>query len=132
MRFTGLQSPCRKINGIFRRTKYDRPLGQAAEIVTTEEVLTEFLAAVSRAGIGYRRKAVLMVRAILTDENILVLSQSHESFMAGLDLYERRADKGYSLTDCISMNTCRSEVITDILTNDHHFTQEGFNVLISR
>jgi predicted nucleic acid-binding protein len=30
------------------------------------------------------------------------------------------------------MNVMREEGMTDILTNDHHFTQEGFNVLIRK
>lgn len=101
-----------------------------AQIVTTEEVLTEPLAALAGVGLKRRAQAAAMVRAILAAPDILVLPQSHESFMNGLELYERRADKGYSLTDCISMNACRQQGITDILTNDHHFTQEGFTVLI--
>ena len=28
------------------------------------------------------------------------------------------------------MNTMDAEGITDVLTHDHHFEQEGFNVLI--
>jgi predicted nucleic acid-binding protein len=47
-----------------------------------------------------------------------------------LSLYETRPDKGYSLTDCISMNTMRQERISDILTHDSHFTQEGFITLL--
>jgi predicted nucleic acid-binding protein len=39
-------------------------------------------------------------------------------------------DKAYSLTDCISMNAMRERGLTDILTNDHHFTQEGFHILL--
>jgi len=39
-------------------------------------------------------------------------------------------DKGYSLTDCISMETMRHEGITDVLTNDAHFEQEGFRALL--
>ena len=34
-------------------------------------------------------------------------------------------DKGYSLVDCISMNTMDAYGITQILTSDHHFNQEG-------
>lgn len=30
------------------------------------------------------------------------------------------------------MSAMRVNGITDVLTNDHHFTQEGFNVLIRR
>ena len=57
------------------------------------------------------------------------MPQSHESFLAGLDLYEARLDKGYSLTDCISVNTMRAEGVADVLTNDVHFRQEGFRAL---
>ena len=61
--------------------------------------------------------------------NVRVIPQSRESFLAGLELYVTRPDKGYSLTDCIAMQTMRREGITDVLTNDHHFAQEGFRVL---
>jgi predicted nucleic acid-binding protein len=44
-------------------------------------------------------------------------------------LYAARPDKGYSLTDCISMQTMRKEGLTEALTNDRHFEQEGFRVL---
>jgi len=50
-------------------------------------------------------------------------------FLEGLSLYRARPDKAYSLTDCISMQTMRCEGLTDVLTNDHHFTQEGFRIL---
>ena len=30
------------------------------------------------------------------------------------------------------MLVMRAEAITDVLTNDHHFHQEGFNVLIHK
>jgi len=30
----------------------------------------------------------------------------------------------------MSMNTMRELGIPDVLTHDHHFTQEGFNVLL--
>jgi predicted nucleic acid-binding protein len=46
-------------------------------------------------------------------------------------LYEQRPDKAYSLTDCISMQVMRREGLTEVLTNDHHFIQEGFRVLFS-
>lgn len=47
-----------------------------------------------------------------------------------MDLYEQRLDKGYSLVDCISINVVRDRGITEVLTNDHHFEQEGFASLI--
>ncbi|HWQ35583.1 MAG TPA: hypothetical protein VNQ79_22240 [Blastocatellia bacterium] len=50
--------------------------------------------------------------------------------MAACELYEARPDKGYSLTDCLSMIVMREQKMSDILTNDHHFTQDGFNILL--
>jgi predicted nucleic acid-binding protein len=52
------------------------------------------------------------------------------SFLGGLKFYELRGDKEYSLIDCISMNAMKSESIDEILTNDHHFEQESFALLI--
>jgi predicted nucleic acid-binding protein len=69
------------------------------------------------------------VRALLCDPDIRVLPQSRESFLARLDLYAARPDKGYSLTDCISMDALRREGLTEALTNDRHFEQEGFRAL---
>jgi len=34
-----------------------------------------------------------------------------------------------SLTDCRSMLALRALNMTEVLTNDHHFTQEGFTIL---
>ena len=60
---------------------------------------------------------------------VRIVPQTTASFLAGLTLYHGRLDKGYSLTDCISMQTMRIEGITDVLTNDAHFEQEGFRAL---
>ncbi len=101
-------------------------------IVTTDEVLTEFLAALSRGGETLRLQGARMVRAILDNPNVNVVPQSRDSFLDGLELYESRPDKQYSLTDCISMNIMKTEDLTEILTNDHHFEQEGFTVLMRK
>ena len=101
-------------------------------LVTTDEVLTEFLNSLAKYGEHLRKIAIKMVQAILNNPNIKVLPQTRDSFLQGMDLYGKRQDKEYSLTDCISMNSMSAENINDVLTNDHHFAQEGFNVLIAR
>lgn len=95
-------------------------------------MLSEFLTAVSAYGDHIRRLACRFVREILNDGAIEVVAQSHESFLAGLALYERRPDKEYSLVDCISMNVMRQRQIEEILTHDRHFSQEGFVRLLDR
>jgi uncharacterized protein len=98
-------------------------------IVTTQEVLIEYLNFFCSGPSHLRRKATAGVAAILQDPTVHTLAQSEASFHAGLDLYRARPDKGYSLTDCISMEAMRREGLTDVLTNDRHFEQEGFRPL---
>ena len=100
------------------------------DLVTTEEVLTEFLNATCEAGPSVRVRAHEMVMQVLSSPKIRVVEQSHDSFLSGLQLYARRRDKGHSLTDCISMSTMHRLRIRQILTHDHHFRQEGFSVLL--
>ena len=120
-------------NDPWARTAHDarKSLGPVM-LVTTDEVLCEFLTALCKGGPNMRQIAVRMVRDILGDPHVHVVPQSRNSFLRGLERYERRSDKQYSLADCISMNVMESEGIRKVLTNDHHFAQEGFEVLINR
>lgn len=102
----------------------------SAILVTSDEVLTEILNYFSKARTELRMRAVEEVRTILLNQTIEVVSCSHIGFLNAIELYEARPDKGYSLTDCISMNICREHGITEILTHDDHFRQEGFTVLL--
>lgn len=99
-------------------------------IVTTEEVFDEYLAYYSELGPAFRKAAVRAVEDALSDPSVVVIPQSHQSFLDGLALYKARPDKGYSLTDCISMATMRREGIAEVLTHDAHFAQEGFTILL--
>jgi len=100
----------------------------AGNVYTTEEVLAEVLTFFA-GDTWLRSRAVETVREIISDPSVHIIPQSHESFLSGFDLYAARPDKGYSLTDCISMQAMRREGLTDVLTNDRHFEQEGFTAL---
>jgi predicted nucleic acid-binding protein len=101
-----------------------------ARLITTDSVLTELANFFAEYGVIMRRKVALGIRAILDDEQVEVLSETRQTFLEGLTLYESRSDKAYSLTDCIAMNVMRKRGITDVLTHDTHFTQEGFHILL--
>ncbi len=99
------------------------------EIVTTESVLIEVLNYFSEFRADIKNKIAVAVEEILQDDETLVLHHRHEDFLKALELYKPRLDKGYSLTDCISMNAMRDFSVGAILTNDAHFNQEGFTKL---
>jgi predicted nucleic acid-binding protein len=111
-----------------RVTSFNSSLG-TARVITTDEVLTEVLNWYSRFGPRWRGEAANLVHDLRSDPNADVLPQTRADFDAALTLYEARPDKEYSLTDCRSMLALRGLGLTEALTNDHHFTQEGFTIL---
>lgn len=76
--------------------------------------------------------AVQAVRTRQSSSNVRVVPQSRKSFSKALDRYGVCGDEGYSLRDFVSMNVMEDESITQVLTNDRHFDQEGFTVLMGR
>jgi len=102
----------------------------ACNLTTTEEVLTELLNFYSEAGPHMRGNTARFVRDLLVDMRVRILGRGETAFLEALDLYESRPDKGYSLTDCLSMKICRELGITEVLTSDTHFEQEGFAILL--
>jgi len=99
-----------------------------ATIVTTDEVLVEFMTFLAADPWQWRR-AALTVRRLLENPAVRVVEQSRDSFLSGIDLYQSRPGKRYSFTDCISMQTMRRERLAEVLINDRHFEQEGFRAL---
>lgn len=98
-------------------------------LITTDEILTEVLNFFSNYPSYMKDGAVEFVNGILNNHQINVLPQTHHSFLRGLKLYSQRLDKGYSLTDCISMSMMKELGINEVLTHDKHFRQEGFTIL---
>jgi predicted nucleic acid-binding protein len=112
----------------------ERQLGDHCLLFVTHEVLLEVLASFAQDR-RMRVAAAQLVRHIKLNRGHLhyrLLLPSESLFDRGLDRYERRPDKSYSLTDCISMVVMEEEGINEVLSNDHHFEQEGFTILFKR
>lgn len=106
------------------------PLIQGRHLVTTEMVLVELLNYLAEFSPEMRSAVSRFVELALTDSIIEVVFHTHNAFLQGLELYKNRLDKGYSLTDCISMYVMRERGMPEVLTHDHHFAQEGFTLLL--
>jgi predicted nucleic acid-binding protein len=97
-------------------------------IATHDGIFSEALAYFSGDGGIVRRRIVDFVRARQQDPAWYV-ARASDLFNRALILYAQRLDKAYSLVDCISMVLMLERGITHVLTNDHHFRQEGFTVI---
>lgn len=99
-----------------------------ASMVTTAWILTEVLDALSQP--EFRSMAVGFIEALSLDPKVTIMPATQELFDRGFDLFKRRPDKGWSLTDCISFAVMQEQGISDSLSADHHFEQAGFRVLL--
>lgn len=102
----------------------------ASRLVTTEDILVEFLTYFGARGPKIRQTAALVARSILDHADVDVIPHTTETFLDSLALYEARLDKSYGMVDCMSMEVMRRRGLTDMLTHDRHFAQEGFNTLL--
>jgi predicted nucleic acid-binding protein len=112
-----------------RVSVFDKTLLDEDIVFTTDAVFTELLAPLIAAGPYVRQEAVRLVEGLLDDTQVRVVEGTRALFLEGLTLYRARPDKAYSLTDCLSMQVMRREGLTDVLTHDRHFMQEGFHIL---
>lgn len=96
-------------------------------VVTHDGVLTEVLTYFAEEDQRARSLAVQAVRNVLAELDVRF--SDRELFLRAVDRYDRRLDKHYSLTDCMSMVVMEDRGIRHILTNDHHFTQAGFIIV---
>jgi len=96
--------------------------------VTTAWVLTEVadaLAAPQQRGVF-----TALLERLVTDPNVTIMPPSHDLFQRGIDLFNSRPDKEWSLTDCISFVVMDGQGLHDALTGDHHFEQAGYTTLL--
>jgi predicted nucleic acid-binding protein len=96
--------------------------------VTTEYILVEVADALS--GMRHRSSFTEFVRRLQNSPKVDLIPAGAALFEAGLNLYNARPDKQWSLTDCNSFEVMPQRHLTEALTADHHFKQAGFRVLL--
>jgi hypothetical protein len=107
----------------------DAAFGESSgTLVTTTWVLNEVGNAMSR--LPHRGQYLALLDLLLEDPQAVTLAAEQSQFDAGLSLYRSRADKEWSMTDCISFVVMKERGIKEALTADHHFEQAGFKALL--
>ncbi len=93
--------------------------------LTTNYVLDEFVALAAARKLS-REKILAFSEEILIDETVEIVWVNKDLHTTAVELLKNRKDKSYSLCDAVSFVVMRERKITDALTTDHHFEQEGF------
>lgn len=108
-----------------------REFRRATRLITHNYVFAELVALVNARNLP-RRNALSYIGDLLDHPLIEVLWVDEAFHRAGLELLFRRTDKSYSLCDAISFLQMQAHGVTDALTTDKHFEQEGFVRLLKK
>jgi len=93
--------------------------------ITTNYILAEYVALAIVRGLS-QRKIAAFSKEILEDETIEIIWVDEKIHAEAVELLNERQDKTYSLCDAVSFVIMRERQITQALTTDKHFEQEGF------
>ncbi|MDQ3748388.1 MAG: PIN domain-containing protein [Acidobacteriota bacterium] len=97
----------------------------AAKRLTTNYVLAEYTALAHVRGVP-RTEILKFSSRILDDKDVEIIWVDENLHRQAVALLRERADKTYSLCDAVSFVVMRRRGISESLTTDKHFEQEGF------
>jgi predicted nucleic acid-binding protein len=97
-------------------------------LVTTAWILTEVGDALSAP--RQRSAFAILMDALTSDPQVAIVPPTQAYFDQGVALFKSRADKEWSLTDCISFVVMQEMQLQEALTGDRHFEQAGFRALL--
>ena len=96
-------------------------------ITTTAAVLLETANALARP--AWRPFAIALFQQVEA-AGVEIVPITPELWQHGWELYRTRADKAWSLTDCMSFVAMTDRQLTDSLASDEHFKQAGYRTLL--
>ena len=93
--------------------------------LTTSYVLAEYTALAQVRGIS-RKQIIEFSDQVLDDDEIKIVWIDEILHRQAVELMKKRAEKNYSLCDAASFIVMNENGISEALTTDKHFEQEGF------
>jgi len=93
--------------------------------LTTSYILAEYVALALMRSLSHG-KVLAFSAEVLTDATIEIIWVDKALHIRVVELMRARKDKTYSLCNAVSFVLMRERGITDTLTTDKHFVQEGF------
>ena len=97
--------------------------------LVTNYVLAEYVALAHVRGLS-RQQTLAFSDAVLRDPNVEIVWVEKSLHQQATNLLQARRDKTYSLCDAASFILMRERGLSEALTTDKHFVQEGFARLL--
>ncbi|MGA2232876.1 MAG: PIN domain-containing protein [Tepidisphaeraceae bacterium] len=97
--------------------------------LTHNYVLAELVALCNARGID-RGVTLGFITALIDDPDVAIVWVGQEQHRSAVELLRARPDKNYSLCDAVSFLVMKRHALTEALSTDRHFEQEGFTRLL--
>lgn len=107
---------------------YRRLLNEKSRFLTTNAVLLEVGNSFSKT--VHKPLAASIFHLVRTSASWWILPVDEKWLSKGLERFIARADKDWSLTDCIGMIAAETYNANSVFTSDRHFEQAGFTLLL--
>jgi len=101
---------------------------EEAILLTTRAVVLEIGNALAKQ--RYREAAIDLLNSLEADPDVEIVPISEVLYKRAFQLYRKRMDKEWGLTDCISFVIMQDQGLIEALTADEHFKQAGFKALL--
>lgn len=110
--------------------EYKKLMRAGFRFVTSTTILNEVANSLCKP--KYREAIVEFYKRLQSSSCVEIVFVNKSLWSSGWKLYEDRPDKEWSLTDCISMVIMDDYDLRDVVTNDKHFNQAGFNAILQK
>ena len=103
-------------------------LKKGLKLVTSNYVIVETINALSKA--EFRKAVIEFVDKLEMSPSVEIIKITDEMYNNAWALYQQRMDKDWGITDCTSFEVMRMFNIKKALTNDKHFEQAGYSLVV--
>lgn len=103
-------------------------LAKQVELITTNYVIIETINALSKA--EFRKAVIEFVDKLEKSPSVQIIRITDETYNNSWALYQQRMDKDWGITDCTSFEVMKTLNIKRAFTNDKHFEQAGYSVVV--
>ncbi|MBI4650833.1 PIN domain-containing protein [Candidatus Desantisbacteria bacterium] len=105
-------------------------LEKRVKFFTTNYVIVETINALSK--VTFRKALIEFVDKLEKSPSVRIIKITNKMYNNAWVFYQKRMDKDWGFTDCTSFEVMRIFNIKKTLTNDKHFEQAGYSLIIKQ
>lgn len=103
-------------------------LNKHVNLITTNYAIIETINALSK--VEFRKAVIEFINKLERSPSVEIVKITDEIYNNAWALYQQRMDKNWGITDCTSFEVMRMFNIRKAFTNDKHFEQAGYSVVV--